>query len=134
MTPAELVVDASVVVRGLTTEGPAGATLELITKGEARADAPDLIVAEVSNALALAVRTGRFGLPSAQLLLSSVVDGPIQLHPSTALAPAAIELATESGLSAYDAFYAVLAALLSVPLVTADRRLSEAVPNAMLLE
>ena len=40
---------------------------------------------------------------------------------------------TESGLSAYDAFYAVLAAGLAAPLVTADRRLAEAVPDSILV-
>ncbi|MGH3111644.1 MAG: type II toxin-antitoxin system VapC family toxin [Gaiellaceae bacterium] len=134
MTLAELVVDASVVVRGLTTEGSAAETLERITTGDTRADAPDLLVAELSNALALAVRTGRLELASAQLLLSSVLDGPIVLHPVAALAPAAIELASGTGLSAYDAYYAVLADTLGVPLVTTDRRLGEAVPGAVLLE
>jgi len=45
----------------------------------------------------------------------------------------AIELAATSDLSAYDSFYAVLAAALEVPLVTADRRLAAAVPGAVLV-
>ena len=133
MTPAELVIDASVVVRGLTTEGSAAETLDHITTGAVKANAPDLLVAEISNALALPIRTERFDLPSAQLLLTSALDCPIQLHPTTALGPAALDLAGASGLSAYDAFYAVLAAQLGMPLVTADRRLSEAVPDAVLV-
>jgi predicted nucleic acid-binding protein len=39
----------------------------------------------------------------------------------------------DRGLTAYDAFYAVLAEALEVPLVTADRRLAAAVPGALLV-
>jgi predicted nucleic acid-binding protein len=49
------------------------------------------------------------------------------------MASAAIDLAVRMGLSAYDAFYAVLAATLDAPLVTADRKLADAVPGAVLV-
>ncbi|MGH3133399.1 MAG: PIN domain-containing protein [Gaiellaceae bacterium] len=51
----------------------------------------------------------------------------------TPLAPSAIALAAGSRLSAYDSFYAVLAAALGLPLVTADRRLAAAVPGSVLV-
>jgi predicted nucleic acid-binding protein len=44
-----------------------------------------------------------------------------------------MELAATTRLSAYDSFYAVLARALGMPLVTADRRLAEAVPESMLV-
>lgn len=131
MTLAEAVVDASVVVRGLTTQGDAADVLDQIAAGTTVGHAPDLIVAEVSNALALAVRTERRSLEDAQSLFGLLAASPIELHSTALLAPAAIELAAMSDLSAYDAFYAVLAAALEVPLVTADRRLAAAVPGTV---
>jgi len=46
---------------------------------------------------------------------------------------AALDVAITTGLSAYDAFYAVLSATIGVPLVTADRKLAAAVPGAVLV-
>ena len=131
MTLAEAVVDASVVVRGLTTEGDAADVLDRIAEGATVGHAPELLVAEVSNALALAVRTEGRSLGDAQSLFGLLAASPIELHATAPLAPAAIELAATSDLSAYDSFYAVLAAALEVPLVTADRRLAAAVPGTV---
>jgi predicted nucleic acid-binding protein len=128
---AEAVVDASVVVRGLTTDGYAADVLDQIAVGATVGHAPDLLVAEVSNALALAVRTERRSLGDAQSLFGLLSASPIELHSTVPLAPAAIELAATSDLTAYDSFYAVLAAALEVPLVTADRTLAAAVPGAL---
>ena len=131
MTLAEAVVDASVVVRGLTIEGDAADVLDRIAEGATVGHAPELLVAEVSNALALAVRTEGRSLGGAQSLFGLLAASPIKLHSTAPLAPAAIELAATSDLSAYDSFYAVLAAALEVPLVTADRRLAAAVPGTV---
>lgn len=118
-------------MRGLTTTGEAADVLDQIAVGTTVAHAPDLLVAEVSNALARAVRTERRSLEDAQVLFGLLAASPIELHSTAPLAPVAIELAASSNLSGYDAFYAVLAAALEVPLVTADRRLAAAVPGAV---
>ncbi len=133
MTLAEAVVDASAVVRGLTTVGEAADLLDQVAVGATAGHAPDLIVAEVSSALALAVRTERRSLEDAQSLFELLAASPIELHSTAPLASAAIALAATSELSAYDSFYAVLAHALEVPLVTADRRLAAAVPGAVLV-
>jgi len=129
-----VVVDASAAVRGLTAEGSAAEVLDQIGTGMLLGHSPDLLVAEVSNALAVAVRAERRSLDDAQSLLGSLLHGPIELHPAAAIAPAAMELAATTQLSAYDSFYAVLAGALGMPLVTADRRLAVAVPDSMLVE
>lgn len=133
MTLAEAVVDASVAVRGLTTEGEAAHFIDQVAAGETVGHAPDLIVAEVSNALALVVRTERRSLEDAQSLFELLAASPIELHSTVPLASSAIALAATSGLTAYDSFYAVLARALDVPLVTADRGLAAAVPGAVLV-
>ena len=134
MTLDEAVFDASAVVRGLTTEGDAAELFDQVATGTTVAQAPDLIVAEVASALTQAARAEIRSLDDARSLLALVAAAPIELHPGTALAPAAIELAVTSNLSAYDAFYAVLARALELPLVTADRRLAAVVPGSMLID
>ena len=134
MTLAEAVVDASAAVRGLTTEGEAAHFLDQVAVGTTVGHAPDLIVAEVSNALALAVRIERRSLADVQSLFELLAASPIELHSTMPLARSAIALAATSGLSAYDSFYAVLSRALGVPLVTADRRLAAAISGAVLVE
>lgn len=50
------------------------------------------------------------------------------------LAPAALELGLDRGLTPYDACYVVLAELRRATLVTADRTLAAATSNAVLLD
>ena len=135
MTPAEFVLDASVVVRGLLlSDGSAVGLVDDIAKGAVVAHGPDLVVPEVTNALRThVVGAGRWPLEAAQERLSTFLALPIAIQPCMPLAPAALTTAVERGFSAYDAFYAVLAEALDVPLATADRRLAAAVPNAILV-
>ncbi len=97
------------------------------------AHAPELIVAELANAFALSVRAERRSLDDAQPLFGLFARSPIELHPTKPMAPHAIDVAGESELSAYDAFCAVLAVALAVPLMTADRRLAAAVSGSVLV-
>jgi predicted nucleic acid-binding protein len=129
----ELVFDASTVVRGLTTVGDAAELLGRVSKGELGGHAPDVIVAEVANAFTLAVRVERRALGEALQLFAHFERSALELHPIKPMAPAAIDLAVRTGLSAYDALYAVLSTTLNAPLVTADRRLAAAVPGAVLV-
>jgi len=131
--PAEVVVDASVVVRGLTVSGSAAEVLESIAAGATVGHAPKLLITEVSSALAVSVRTERRSLEDALSLLDSLARSPIELHSALPLARATVQLAATSSLSAYDAAYAVLARALDIPLVTADKRLAAAVVGAVLV-
>lgn len=55
-------------------------------------------------------------------------------RPVESLVRAAWATALSRGLTVYDACYVVLAETLDVPLVTADRGLATATPNAVLLQ
>jgi predicted nucleic acid-binding protein len=134
VTPVDAVIDASVIVRGLTRESERAADLlRGIAAGRAEGHAPDLVVPEVTNALLRYVTTNRSDLEGAVASLNALAACPITLHPSTGLAAGALRVAVALGLSAYDAFYAVLADALEVPLVTADRRLAAAVAGSVLV-
>lgn len=134
MTAAtELVFDASAVFRGLTTRGDASGLLDQLGRAEIVGHAPDVIVAELANAVAVSVRFERRSRAEAGQLFEDFVRSPLVLHPIKPLATAAIDVAVRTGLSAYDAFYAVLATTLDVPLVTADRKLAAAVPGSVLV-
>jgi predicted nucleic acid-binding protein len=122
-----------VVFRGLETEGDAAGLVDQMGRAEIVGHAPDVIVAEVANALVVSLRASRRSPAEAEQLLEDFMGSPLVLHPIAPMASAAIDLAVRMGLSAYDAFYAVLAATLDAPLVTADRKLADAVPGAVLV-
>ncbi len=95
-----------------------------------QAVAPDLVHAEVANALRKYVN-GR-GLPAeaADERLSLTLDLPLTIVPSRSLARQALALAVTRGVSAYDGLYLALALGFDATLVTADRRLAAAAGGA----
>lgn len=134
MTLAEIVLDASVAVRGLLRdEGSAVEITDRVAGGAITAYAPDLIVAEVTNALRVAIDVERWPLPAARERLDSFLGWPLAIQSCGPLAAAALEGAAPRGISGYDSFYAALADELDIPLVTADRRLADAVPGSVLV-
>ncbi|HEY0513228.1 MAG TPA: type II toxin-antitoxin system VapC family toxin [Thermoanaerobaculia bacterium] len=84
---------------------------------------PDLFFIECANIFWKHVR--RFGLRAdeAQESLQDLRGLALLSVSSTTLLSDALDLALELGISAYDAAYVALAQDLSVPLVTADRKL-----------
>lgn len=134
MTPPEIVIDTSALLRGLLAEEPgAEEVVAHVWSGRTRAHAPELIVAESTHALLRLVRAGRLEADDARRLADDVDRAPIERHGGSGQARAALEVALVTRLSGYDALYAVLAEALEVPLVTADRRLADAVPGSLLV-
>jgi predicted nucleic acid-binding protein len=128
------VLDANVVVRGLIDRRPnARRWLERVAKGEVAAVVPALVFVEVGQAFAGYVRSGDLTPPTAIRRLEFVRAFPFEVRALDALAPAALAVALECGLSVYDACYASLAEVEDAVLVTADRRLAEAVERSELL-
>lgn len=115
-----IVVDASVVVRHLTAadERP---LLDLVRSE--RLAAPELLIAEICNALATMERHVQIPGHLALSMVSQLHDLIDHLFPMEPLAGRAFELAAELRHPAYDCFYLALAEAERTVLVTADRRL-----------
>ena len=134
MTAARAVFDASVFVRSAVQRSTdAREWLDAVEADELDGHVPHLVYAELGNSLLKYVRAEKMAVGDAAAALKTVVALPLRAHRLGELAPSALALAVETGLSVYDCCYAVLAESLDAPLLTADRRLARAVPSVELL-
>lgn len=114
-----IVVDASVAVLGLLTDGIARAQLATETLV-----APHLVDSEVAHALCSKVARGEVRPDDGERAVRTWARLGIERLPVTGLLDRVWEL--RQNLSAYDASYVALAEALDCSLVTADRRLAGA--------
>jgi predicted nucleic acid-binding protein len=116
-----LVIDASIALKWFLNEpdSPAAAAVG------ARQDliAPDLLLAEVANALWRSVRIGRLPSDAAHSAVSRLPRELARLAPGAGLIGRAFEIATALDHPVYDGFYLALAEREATLLVTADQRL-----------
>ena len=128
------VLDASVTAAWLLPDEASDHTRRLyarIRRDEVDPQAPNLWQWECGNILANGVRRGRIPASSVEGLWNvlEAVRHRVELHE---LAPpqhkAALAIALDAGLSAYDAGYMWLARSLNLPLLTFDQRLAQAAP------
>ena len=118
------VVDTSVALKWWVDEEYSGAARALMG-GQTERLAPDLLLLEMGNALLKKIRLGNVSQVDAYVALretSLLAD----LRSSVALAHSALALAIEFSQTMYDATYVALALAEGCPLVTADRRLYNA--------
>ena len=87
---------------------------------------PSLWFSELVQALLQAVRRGRLSLESARAMLAAIVDCSITAVPDHLETRALLEIAHQTGLSAYDASYLLLAVDMGLELATCDRQLCAA--------
>jgi predicted nucleic acid-binding protein len=125
--------DASVFVRALADSEPAAAHWVGRALDDIEVSVPSLVFAEVGNALAGYVRAARLPARGALKRLEFTVSVPRRVIGLGDLAPSALVVSLERGLSVYDACYAALAEAESAVLVTADRGLAAAVTRAELV-
>ena len=122
-----LVIDGSVAVRWCFDEPGSQAARGLLLRersGELDLVAPELIGAEVVNAIWKKVRRGQCSALLALEALTLWAEGRPELLPTARLEPVALDLALQLGHSAYDCFYLAAALDLSASLATADVRLA----------
>ena len=114
-----LVVDSSVALKWYVEEPESDRAAALIG-GDLFA--PDLILAEIANALWKKVQRGEIETAQSELVLP-LLRSTVRLRSSSPLADAALEAALELCHPVYDCFFLVLARELDAQLVTADARL-----------
>lgn len=117
-----LVVDANVATKWFVNQIHSDAA-EQVQASRQRLLAPQLLIAEVTDALRKHVRTNDVTHDQAQAALLTLPKAFSELVPMQALAIRALTMAGELEHSSYDCFYLALAETRSAQLVTADRRL-----------
>ncbi len=122
-----IVVDTNVIAY-LYLPGDRTAAAEALCREDSEWFAPLLWRSEMRNVLATQIRVGRIELDGAQ---SIQTEAEQLLHGREFAVDSAevLHLAAESGCSAYDCEFVVLADYLDVPLYSADRRLVERFPH-----
>lgn len=123
------VVDASVAVKWLLPEEHSESAARLLGEG-VELWAPDLIWPELGNILWKKWRREEVPPETVPALLQAMQGFPLDIRPSDGLAEGAWDIARDFRRSFYDSLYLALAVDLECPLVTADRRLYNAVGGA----
>jgi predicted nucleic acid-binding protein len=119
------VIDASAATAWLANE-PDSADLDtLIVKGEDLI-APDLIIAEIGNALWKKSRAGDFDIARTEEAFRLLKDAGLRLTESGTLVVEAVRLASRLSHPVYDCLYLGLAQKRGAELVTLDKRMAAA--------
>lgn len=124
-----LVVDASVAAQWLLPETTTPIALRVLQEVPELL-APELIYAEVSNALWKRVQRGEITRDEGEEAVNLLKELPLHVTPILPLLSEAWNLAVEYRLTIYDALYLCLSQQQQVPLVTADQRLHSALTSA----
>ena len=119
-----LVVDSSVVVAALVSQGEQATEWAEQTLISASLAAPHVLYAEVANQLRRFAFNGLLSQDVASLAYAQLCEMPIDLFPFEAVAERVWEL--RKNVTAYAAWYVALAELLGAPLATLDLRLTRA--------
>ncbi|MFN3815037.1 type II toxin-antitoxin system VapC family toxin [Brevundimonas sp.] len=123
-----IVLDASVAIKTILSEDGSERALEVLR--QKHCIAPDLIIPECANIVWKHHKRGE--LTQAQVHEARLLLDAMQLYiePSRRLLHRALPLASELGHPAYDCFYLALAEQEHSILLTADRKLRDAVASA----
>lgn len=117
----KLVPDASVAIKWFIPEVHSPAAARLLDE-QFYLSAPDLIVPELGNTLWKKVRRDEITAHEATEIMDAFESVPVEIHPSTVLLRAALDLALALDRSVYDSLYLALAIAQNGRLITADRK------------
>ena len=129
MAAIKLAIDASVSAKWYVEEDYSDLA-DLLLGSRFTLIAPQLLVPELTNVLRKKVERSQVSMAVALTGIRALPTIPVELFDSRSLAEPAFELAIRLKLSGYDATYAALAIREGCQLVTADRRIFEAIEAA----
>jgi len=130
-----LVIDASVLIKFFVPEilsESSGKLLDRVEEGEVHLLAPDLIYSEVGNILWKKHRLKELTLSETDEITGAMLSLPLQGEAIKPLLPLALSLAIAYRVTVYDATYLSLATIYETRLVTADRKLVDAIAKTEL--
>jgi len=127
----EFVIDASVAAKWFLPEEHTDAALTFLDDSFTLA-APDLVVAELGNLLWKRVRAGHLTSADARLILKALLAAPLEIEPAAKHLDLAFDIAVPLDCPVYDALYLSVAVARQSRLVTADRKLYEAIKGTQL--
>jgi predicted nucleic acid-binding protein len=127
----QFVVDASVAVKWYLPE-PLSERAEAVLADTAVLLAPDCLYLEVATVLWQRVLRGEIDAATAGQVMAELRKVPFELRRTTELVVDALALAVESGCTLEDSLYLALAVQAGCPVVTADRRLYDALKDGPL--
>lgn len=94
--------------------------------------APEMIIAEVGNVIWKRFRRGEISEEEAGQLLADFLRLPLRITPSESLIESALQIAMRANRTAYDSLYVALAVKTESVMVTADKRLINALAGSPL--
>jgi predicted nucleic acid-binding protein len=127
---SRFVVDASVAIKWYLPE-PNSTDADRLLSGGFQLLAPDLLFSEVGNILWKRVMRSEITVQKAQIILRDLEALPMALRSASDLAENAMTVACGLKRSFYDSLYLALALTTDCRLVTADRKLFDAVKDAV---
>ena len=130
-----LVIDASVLVKFYVPEilsDKAERLLARVEHGDIMLLAPDLIYPEVGNILWKKQRLKELTHSEVEEITDAIVSLPLKIEASKPLLPLAVNLGQEYGITVYDAIYISMAKVYETTMMTADKKLTDALTKTNL--
>ena len=124
-----LVIDASVLIKFYVPEILSDRAERLLAKVEKKdldLLAPDLIYPEAGNILWKKQRPRELTRSEVEEIADAILSLPLKIEASRSLLPLAVDIAIAYGITVYDALYLSLAKVYETTMITADRKLVEA--------
>ena len=132
-----LVIDASVLIKFYVPEILSYKAEELLTRvehGDVMLLAPDLIYPEVGNILWKKQQMKELTRPEVEEITDAIVSLPLNIEASKLLLPLAIDIGIAYKITIYDALYLSMARIYETKMITADRKLADAMAKTDLKE